>query len=227
MGNEYMNTIDYFELFGLKSPYTRFKGKDGLTEKIRGWTGTHPFLTEIIEQVKPTTIIEIGSYTGQSAITMAKATKRLNLGTKIICIDTWLGSPEHWRNDKCNDLALFEYFENGTSVMYDQFIINMILNEVDDIVVPIPNTSKNAFHILQWKSVTADLIYVDGSHDRQDVYDDIISYSQLLNADGFLFGDDYRSWKSVREGAHEAAEKLNGTLTVHQDHFWSISLTES
>lgn len=219
-----MNTINYFELFGLKSPYTRFKEKDNLVEKIRGWTGTHPFLTEIVEKVRPTTIIEVGSYTGQSAITMAKAAQKINLETKILCVDTWLGSPEHWRNDKCNDLALFQYFENGTSVMYDQFIVNMILNGVDNIVVPIPNTSKNAFHILQWKNVKANLIYIDASHEKTEVCDDIILYSKLLEPGGFLFGDDYRSWKDVREGAHEASEKLGGTLTVHYDHFWSISL---
>ena len=135
-----MNTINYFELFGIKSPYTRFKERSDLIENIRGWTGTHPFLTEVVEKVKPSTIIEIGSYTGQSTITMAKAIKKLELGSKIICIDTWLGSPEHWRNDKCNEMEHFNYFESGISVMYDQFIVNMIINDVDDVVVPIPNT---------------------------------------------------------------------------------------
>jgi len=219
-----MKTTNYYELFGLKSPYTRFYGKTDLTEKIRGWTGTHPFLTEIVETFRPQTIIEVGSYMGQSAITMAKATQRLELGTKILCIDTWLGSPEHWRNDKCNDLALFDSFEHGTSVMFDQFCVNMVVNKVDDIVVPIPNTSKNAHHILKWKGVTADLIYVDASHELEDVVNDIILYSELVNRGGVLFGDDYRSWLDVRYGAHFAARKLGKELNVHHDHFWSITL---
>lgn len=219
-----MNTTNYYELFGLKSPYSRFAWRDDLSEVVRGWTGTHPFLTTIVEQVKPSTIIEIGSYLGQSAITMAKATQRLNLGAKILCIDTWLGSPEHWRNDRCNDLRYFKYFGEGISSMYDQFVINMIVNKVDEVVVPIPNTSKNAFAILQWKNVTADLIYVDGSHEKNDVYEDIILYSKLLNKGGHLFGDDYTSWPGVGEGSNLAAEKLGGKIEVYDNNFWVITL---
>lgn len=216
------DTTNYFELFGLKSPYRRFKGNPNLKEIMRGWTGTNPFLTEIVEKTKPSTIIEIGSYLGQSAITMAKAIQNLKLTSKILCIDTWLGSPEHWRNDKCNDLKYFEYFENGTSVLFDQFVINMIINEVDNIVVPIPNTSKNAFYILQWKNVTADLIYIDGSHETQDVFEDIVLYSQILKPGGTLFGDDW-TWKSVRSGVEMASLKLNGEIETHHNQFWKIT----
>jgi hypothetical protein len=219
-----MNTTDYFDLLGLKSPYTRFEGRTDLTEKVQGWTGTHKFLTEIVEKVRPSTIIEIGSYLGQSAITMAKATKTFELGTKMLCIDTWLGSPEHWRSDKCRCLRDFDYFAHGISTMYDQFVVNMILNKVDDMVVPLPNTSKNMHDVLKWKGVTADLIYVDGSHDKDDVCEDVILYAQLLNKGGFLFGDDYRSWEGVRLGAHAACEQLGGKLEVHHNHFWSIAL---
>jgi hypothetical protein len=219
-----MDTTNYFELFGLKSPYDRFKNKPDLVEVMRGWTGTHPFLSEIVEKVSPSTIIELGSYLGQSAITMANATKKLGITSKIICVDTWLGSAEHWRNDKCNDLKYFQHFENGTSVMYDQFVINMIVNKVDDIIVPIPNTTRQAFDILQWKNISADLIYVDASHEMMDVYDDIMMYSKLLRKGGFLFGDDYRSWEAVRKGAHMAEEKLGGKLKVYHNHFWAISL---
>lgn len=216
--------INYYELFGIKDPYKRFKEKDNLKENVQGWTGTHGFFKEIIEKVKPSIIIEIGSYLGQSAITMANALKDFSLDSNIFCVDTWLGSPEHWRSDKCNCMSLFNYFENGISGMYDQFLINMIVNKVDSIVIPIPNTSINAFDIFQWKNIKADLIYVDGSHEMMDVVNDIEKYSKLISDKGFLFGDDYRSWEGVRNGVHFAAYRLNAKIEVYYDNFWSIKL---
>ncbi len=217
--------INYYDVFGIKNPYLRFKNRSDLKEFIHGWTGTHCFFREIIEKVKPSLIIEIGSFLGQSTITMANALKDFKLNSKIICVDTWLGSSEHWRSDKCNLMSLFNYFENGISAMYDQFIINMIINKVDDIVIPIPNTSSNAFDIFKWKNIKADLIYIDGSHDMLDVISDIERYSKILSPTGFLFGDDYVSWEGVRNGVNFSAYKLNGSLTIHHNNFWSINLS--
>ena len=55
---------------------------------------------------KPNLVIEVGSFLGYSAIKMAKEIKKLNLDTKIICVDTWLGSPEHYINLKHHYLFL-------------------------------------------------------------------------------------------------------------------------
>ena len=214
---------NYFELLGLRSPYLRYKDCANLIEKTDGWTGNHVFFTEIITKYMPNSIIEVGSYMGQSTITMGKQIKTLNLDSSIICIDTWLGSPEHWRSDMCNRLHLYDFFENGISKMYDQFIINIVLNKLDNIVFPIPNTSKNAFDILKWKNITADLIYIDGSHEELDVYNDIVNYSQLLNSGGKLIGDDYTSWESVKLGVNSAASRLKMKLTIHHNYFWELS----
>ena len=219
-----MNDIDYYKLLGIKSPYTRFKNKFDLKQVMRGWNGNNPFLSNIVKEKRPNSIIEVGSFLGLSTITMAKACKECNLNTKILCVDTWLGSPEHWRSDQCNLLNLYDYFENGISAMYDQFIINMIVNKIDDMVIPIPNTSKNAFNILQLKNVKVDMVYIDGSHDTDDVYNDIILYFKLLNKNGYMFGDDYGGWESVRKGVHLALEKINGKLEIHDKLFWSIKL---
>lgn len=221
-----MNTTNYYDLFGIKSPYPRFKGTPDLKEVMHGWSGGHVFFQEIVEKINPDTIIELGSFLGQSAINMATTTKKLNLGTKMLCVDTWLGSWEHWRDDKCNCLKFYNYFENGISAMYDQFVINMIVNGVDDVVVPIPNTTANAFEIFKWKGVTADLIYIDGSHLEDDVTADIKMYLQLLSARGLLIGDDYTSWEGVKTAVNKAASELNLELTLYYNYYWSLTKKE-
>jgi predicted O-methyltransferase YrrM len=45
---------------------------------------------------RPLTIIEVGTWKGLSACTMASLAKRLNIPCKLICVDTWLGAPEFW-----------------------------------------------------------------------------------------------------------------------------------
>ncbi len=45
---------------------------------------------------RPVAIIEVGTWKGCSAIGMAKVAKECNVEVKIICVDTWLGSPEFY-----------------------------------------------------------------------------------------------------------------------------------
>lgn len=214
--------MNYYELFGLKNPYLRFKSDSTVISNVYGWTGDHHFLSEIVLRQKPKLIIEVGSFLGQSAINMGKALKSLKIDAHIICIDTWLGSPEHWRTDKCNNLKLFNYFGTGISSLYDQFVKNVMLEELDDVIVPMPNTSAHIFEILKWKEIKADLIYIDGSHEESDVYKDIEMYSQLLSPNGILFGDDYSSWPAVKRAADKYVSVHNLKVRVNYNNFWEL-----
>lgn len=48
-----------------------------LPQQLTGWNGNKPIFRELIEKIKPTTIIEVGTWKGQSAITMGKTVKEL------------------------------------------------------------------------------------------------------------------------------------------------------
>lgn len=74
-------------------PFDNFEKVEGI--ELWGWNGDSPIFKYIINQVKPKLIVEVGSWMGQSACTMAAALKELNLDAAVICIDTWLGSKEH------------------------------------------------------------------------------------------------------------------------------------
>lgn len=213
---------NYFQLFNLANPYDRFREISGLQFKMHGWNGNLPFFETIITETRPSVIIEIGSFLGESATNMGRITKKLNLDIPIICIDTWLGSDEHWRVDGCNMIEWWGNFANGTSTMYDQFIINVLLSGLDDRIFPLPNTSTNIYKILKSKQVFADLIYVDGSHDKEDVKKDIRMYWEILSSGGTMFGDDYNSWQMVREAVQESSIEMGIPLTVRDQHFWTF-----
>ena len=160
-----------------------------------------------MQTYKPNVVIEVGSFLGYSAIKMAKEVKRLGLPTKIICVDTWLGSPEHYRMYKAKEDTRIGY-KNGYPTLYEKFITSVIENEVQDIICPFPYPSSIAYKILnnifEKIDIKADFIFLDGSHEEYDVQLDLIYYYDLLKNQGVMWGDDF-GW----EGVHKALDSFS------------------
>ena len=51
-------------------------------------------------------IIEIGTWKGLSANKMAKLCKSRNKKARIVCVDTFLGAPEHMDGEWINDVVI-------------------------------------------------------------------------------------------------------------------------
>lgn len=213
-----------FDTFNLKSPYIRFD-KNNIEKDIEVKNWQHPdsvpVFNKLISEVKPSIIIELGSFMGWSAITMAKICRTNNINTKILCIDTWLGSIEHWRIDQCNELSRYDYFQNGISGMYDAFCKNVISHGVEEYVIPLPNTTDMMFNLLKHLNITSQLIYVDASHEYRNVLQDLQSYYEILDVGGYIFGDDVR-WNSVNKAIQEFSNnmKLDIRLSDHGNLFY-------
>lgn len=184
---------------------------------LRGWNSNDNAFEALILKVKPKTIIEVGSWKGASAINMAQICKKNNLQTQIFCVDTWLGALEFWTN-----LADTEernlYIKNGYPQVYYQFLSNVIHTDTQDLITPLPLPSNIAHKVLNFHNIKADLIYIDASHEYEDVLVDIRNYRQLLNASGIIFGDDFtNSWPGVERAVRES---FNNNFYVVNNNFW-------
>jgi predicted O-methyltransferase YrrM len=197
-----------------------YKGLNLLPRDLQGWNGTLPIFEQLIDEVKPNHIIEVGTWKGQSAITMAKAIQKRKMATKITCVDTWLGALEFWSNLKGTperNLLL----KNGYPQIYFQFLSNVVHEGVQDIITPFPNTSFIAAKYFIETKISADLIYIDASHEYEDVLSDCKMYWDVVRSGGLLFGDDWR-WNSVSTAVVEFA-KIKGITIRHQgDDHWII-----
>lgn len=151
----------------------------------------HPLFRKFIELTRPNLIVEIGSWKGDSAITMADILKSLNLECAILCVDTWLGSLEHFINRDLRGWEMSGMLKHGYPTLYRQFLANVCHKQACDYIVPLPNTSSMAARWLAVRGEKADMVYVDGSHEFQDVYLDLLNYWPLLRPNGIMFGDDY------------------------------------
>lgn len=174
---------------------------------------------------EPVLGIEVGSFLGYSAIGFAKKLKQKNPNSKLICIDTWLGSPEHYsmlKRSGDNRLG----WVNGYPTMYHKFITNVILNDLQDIIIPLPFPSATAYKILlkvfNDNDIKADFAYIDGSHEENEVYMDLYSYYQLLNTGSYLCGDDW-AWSSVRGDVEKFCSDNSLLYQVHPNNVhWNI-----
>ena len=56
----------------------------------------HSVFRRALSEIRPSLIVEVGSWKGASAIHMADLARELDLAAEIVCIDTWLGNWQHW-----------------------------------------------------------------------------------------------------------------------------------
>jgi hypothetical protein len=199
-----------------------YNGLKLLPLDLNGWNGNNPVFRELINEVQPTTIIEVGTWKGQSAINMGNIVKQLNLNTKIYCVDTWLGAIEFWTNGKdTSDRKLLQL--NGYPQIYYQFLSNVVHSNLQDVILPFPNTSENGYRYFKYNDVLSKMIYIDASHEEDDVYKDLNNYYELLENNGILFGDDYqKDWPGVIKSVDRFVKENNLSLEIRYNNFWII-----
>jgi hypothetical protein len=210
------------------NPYKKYKEKSFVSD-VLSWPREFDDIVfkNIINRAKPNTIIELGSFLGYSTFKMLDECKLLNLSTQCICIDTWLGGADHLINYKRDtDRTFFKYYnlDCGISGVFDQFCINVVNKSYDSNIIPLPNTTDNAFIYLSKFNIKSDLIYVDASHTEEQTYKDIKNYYSLLNTDGIMFGHDI-NWSGVKNAVEQFCIENNLTYKTYYDKYWEITDT--
>jgi hypothetical protein len=182
-------------------PYEGFP-LDDHPEDTQGWGSRHPIFETLIRRVDPQLVVEVGTWKGGSALQMARVLKELGSGGQLLCVDTWLGAPEHiLRRDYFSSLRM----KHGYPQLFHTFLGNVIRAGFADVITPLPQTSDNAAVLLKRLGLRPDLIYIDGAHDYEPVLSDLRNYWPLRAPGGFLFGDDYPKGAGVVRATHEFA----------------------
>lgn len=172
-----------------KNPYTGFPAGE--------WAGTwysdagaqREIFAQCIDRLKPSIIVEVGSFVGESAIHMAKLLKAQNRDCAILCVDTWYAGFDHWKGAR--EKIRYHF---GRPDFYYKFIANVVQNGCQDVIVPMACDSINAARILSWLDIHPQLIYVDGSHEEGDVFRDYVAYWDLLHSGSGMLVDDLTNW---------------------------------
>ena len=203
------------EIYG-QSPYANFDEKAWKYD-LQGWGSTEPVFQELIEEIKPKTIIEVGTWKGASAINMASLTKKSGLKSTIFCVDTWLGSEEHWLLH-LDQLQL----KDGYPQLFYQFLANVKHTKNEDVIVPVPQPSLVAADFFALKGIRADLVYIDASHKLNHVLSDIHAFWPLVRCGGIIFGDDFnpKRWPEVNRAVLGFGQYYGVTIEERYERFW-------
>jgi len=132
-------------------------------------------------------VLELGSWLGKSTREWLT-----NSEASVICVDTWEGSVEHNKEDR------------RVKYLYDVFINNQ--REWEGRVLPMRMTSVKALLELQkYPEVQPDFIYIDASHQYEDVYLDLsLCYNSYPNA--VIVGDDW-GWHNKTQGRRKTVQE--------------------
>lgn len=154
---------------------------------------TYPELYKFAVARYPTgsTFVELGSWKGRSSSFMCVEIANSKKNINFFCVDTWAGSQEH-------TVA-------SSHDLYLTFLHNM--KSVKNLFVPLKLTTLEASRLFEPNSV--DFVFVDASHEYQDVVNDIHAWWPLLKNGGLLAGHDYDdNWPGVKKAVEDSFEQF-------------------
>jgi hypothetical protein len=150
------------------------------------------------------TMIEIGSYAGESTAIFAKHFK------KVIAVDAWQDGYDD------NDIASHSMPLSEVEKVFDERI------KESGNISKIKRKSDDALPYIQDK---IHFVYIDGMHTFEQVKKDIANYLPLLNGDScFIAGHDFSDgWIGVKNAV---LESLGKPEWIFEDNSWLFKVSE-
>jgi hypothetical protein len=183
---------------------------------FQGWASDDPLFRVLFEKLRPRRIAEVGTWKGASALYMAHLARELAIDCEIVCIDTWLGSVEHWFERERPHYFKSLNLRHGYPTLYYTFLANVVRTHMTDTIVPFPIASAGAARFMRARGVTFDLIYIDAAHDYEEVRLDVELFWPLVRPGGVMFGDDFTpQFSGLRRAVEEFAAGRNLRLQTN------------
>lgn len=181
-------------------------------QKIHGWFTFKELYTEMVNKYDNCVFVEVGTWKGKSAAYLATEIANSQKNIKFFCVDSWTGEGIPTA-DNCIEI------QNNT--LFECFLKN--IEPVKDYLTPIREMSNIAVHSFQ--DNTIDFIFIDASHDYENVLNDLNIWYPKLKQNGVFAGHDYPQ-HDVRRAVTEFANKNNLKVQIHsKDHLsWLIQL---
>lgn len=157
------------------------------------WFNYQDVYKKMVEIANPVShFVEVGSWKGRSSAFMA--VEILNSVKKIQfdCVDTWEGSIEHIENNSVINRTL-----------YEEFLFNTL--QVSHVIKPVQMLSVEAAS--KYKDQSLDFVFIDASHEYEDVLEDIKAWMPKIKSRGWIGGHDYVEGRKYWEGVHDAVNE--------------------
>lgn len=175
------------------------QGKDWETP----WSGHKYFGYDLVRNLKPKTIVELGTAGGTSMFSFAQAVKDTSMDVKICAVDTWEGD-EH-------------------AGVYGEKVYRRVKQICDSIYPKVDIKLMRMFFDQArdtFEDGTVDLLHIDGLHTYEAVKHDFDSWLPKVSSNGVIIFHDVsenkdgfgvnRFWDELK--------KMYGTMEFHHSH---------
>jgi hypothetical protein len=127
------------------------------------WVGHMPFAYWVIEKLKPSTFVELGTHTGNSYFSFCQSIQENKTKTKAFAVDTWEGDAHAGTYDD----SIFDGV-NRTNMEYSSF--STLLRTTFDSALQ------------QFEDGSVDLLHIDGLHTYEAVKHDFETWLPKLSS---------------------------------------------
>lgn len=157
-------------------------------ENIQGWSRFLDLYKQQVDSaVSGAHFVEVGAWKGRSTAFMAVEILNSGKAIKFDVVDTWQGSQEHQNDLEIKEGTLFNVFKQN-------------LAPVEGTFTSLQMTSLAAAE--QYADASLDFVFIDASHEYDDVKADIEAWLPKVKPGGTLAGDD-TDWPGVRKAITE------------------------
>lgn len=140
------------------------------------WFTYSTFYTQIVNQFPSgSKFVEVGSWKGRSASYMCVEIANSGKTIDFYCVDHFLGSSEHHNG------------MGNLTDLYGKFVENMTPVENYYSLLKMPSVDAAA----TFADASLDFVFIDASHECEDVKNDIVAWLPKVKSGGILAGHDY------------------------------------
>lgn len=156
-----------------KTNIPNFEYHNEINPLLSTWQGHMIFGYDLVCNIEPKVIVELGVQSGYSLLSFAQAIKDRNLKTRIIGVDTWEGDKHTHKYDPntLNKLKeIISKYYPDVNIELRQELFNDARKKLDGISI--------------------DILHIDGLHTLEAVKNDFELWSPLLSEDAFILFHD-------------------------------------
>jgi len=155
------------------------------------WAGHKNFAYDLIRNMKPETVVELGTHKGTSFFSFCQAAKDEKLKTKLYAVDTWKGD----KHAGFYDESIYKEVAEIVDAYYKDSNIHLLKKTFDEAVNDFENKS-------------IDILHIDGLHTYEAVKHDFENWFSKVKDSGVVIFHDtaersrdfgvYKLWEELK-----------------------------
>ncbi len=187
---------EFFNLSGIKwDSYNMvdFDSENIFNDVNESWAGHRSFAYDLIANIKPKSLVELGVYSGTSFFSFCKSVKDNNIDCRLYAVDSWIGDL-HSGDGYSEDV--YNIFNGVKNKFYPNINIEVLRMNFDDALDKFEDNS-------------IDILHIDGYHTYDAIKHDFELWFSKVKSNGIILLHDivekrndfgvYLYWDEIKE----------------------------